>query len=1137
MSEYSQQGRRLRLEVPALGQTMDDDASAVLFLTRVEGRESISDLFEYRLELISTSADVDPDTLLGQALAFCIIRANEAGEPRWFHGHVRSFEYVGTNDRISNYRAVVVPWLWFATQMSDSRIWQDKKAHEVLSAVLGEVPFNAVADADVEKGNQLQRVNCTQYRETHYDFVRRLLEEEGVGFYFDHTQQQHAMVMFDAVSKCLPCVEQEVELSDDNTEESGLKSWRRIRRFTAGGVASTDYNDQTPAENLLVSTRTVLALSGQDDLELLHYPGGHTTAAAGEALVKRLIERHEGSHESVTGESNCVTWNVGGRFKITHHPNPDEVGKEYVITRLSFVVEAGGFTTGGEVSLSYQNEFECVPAESSWKPPVLARKPRIEGVQTAIVVGGQNQETHVDAFGRIRLQFFWDRHGGKRADASCWVRVAQPWAGDGYGTWFLPRVGNEVVVSFLEGDPDRPLVIGSVYHKDHKQPYSPSDDPSVSTIKTLTTPDGNGYNELRFQDKKGDEQVFIHSQRRMDVRVKASLLESVGGNREETVGADDKGDLNRTICNDLNLHNKGGRFEKVEKKRHEEVTEDVVEVYGKTHTSMVKERLTLNAQEIVAEAKQTLSQKANEVVIQGAMGASVKAGSVKIEGTQTVSIKCGGSFLVLTPSGVFLSGPTVFINSGGASQPAGQPLQAQDPTIETPIDALAASTQVPGRKTTGGGGGSPRTRTARVVQIQRAPDPPPPPPTGPVIPPIVGPVNPDRKFLSIAWVQKTAYCGDNATLMGSTSNYNNGETEPSEVRKVIDGEVVKTPVLNIDNNAYAKDVPVVDVLPDNPGGNYEEFKDLDGFAAGKKTSQPLKVKFIPNLAKKHCNQGLFTVKTHFDLQVVNYQARISSSIKYIKGWAREIIDLHNTVPAGTGGLIGVNAYGKNNWRWAQISATGTRQYWNGSAWVDVPATWADNGGLDLYGMYVYKNGTNYPTQMGTNFPQAPPDWNVDAAGPQNTLRNWASHISTRWTGVFDIKRDGCTSTDQHCCRYKIKASVAFTKVAAKDNDTVVIAQGTTRANAALWTLGGNIEMPVHEWGHHLGNPDEYAGQQVATYQDAANGLVNGLDTTSVMGQSMNTVKARHYGAVLAQLARMVKDEHGKDYTYTCVPVI
>ncbi len=395
-----------------------------------------------------------------------------------------------------------------------------------------------------------------------------------------------------------------------------------------------------------------------------------------------------------------------------------------------------------------------------------------------------------------------------------------------------------------------------------------------------------------------------------------------------------------------------------------------------------------------------------------------------------------------------------------------------------------------------------------------------------------------KKVLTIVWDTADAWCSDTVHLQGTTENYADGEKLSLDNRDIDIGASVRTWEEEVRSNAFSHEWKIVDFLPRKDGEHYVKVTNLNGLTSGKVTPVPLKVHFIPTLPLTPYTSG----RVHFNLDALDYLINITSTIQYVKGWAAEVVNLGNHVPAGTGGLLD-GQLTWNGYRWMKRIA-GARNYWDGSAWKPVPATL----NLDLaindskaFSVGFYENGTKadgtkkFTCQYGGDWVESFTDWNISAADKQAKITAWKNNADTTWTDKFDLKRKECQSTDTKCCRYKTKATITFSLQTTFSAGMLIVADGNIRSNDSLWFLGEpRIAVAAHEFGHHLGNPDEYAGAAIDTSLND-DGAVNGIDPNSIMGQNLTTVKKRHYRTICTHFAAMVKTESGKTYTYEAVP--
>jgi len=698
VATYTQDTRRIVIDTP-----LGDD---VLLLSAFVGHEEMSRLFNFELELLSPKDNISPNSIVGKNVTFSVKYADDTW--RHFNGHVNRFAYCGRGDRLSIFRATVVPWFWFLTKTSDLRIFQNKTVPDIIKQIFSDLGFTQFKiDA---KGSHPKWDYCVQYRETDFNFVSRLMEQEGMFYFFQHDKGKHTLVISDHKGAYLDgrdadAVEMRGHLSEPEIFDH-IYTWEHHHEFRSGKWAHTDYNFETPSTSLMADAKSVVNMDGNGKLEFYDFPGEYEKKSEGDDEVKWRMEEEEAPHERVQGESHCRSFSPGVKFKVKNHFHKEEEGKTFVITAVRHVGRAGNtyVTTTDSTTDSYRNNFTCIPDSVSYRPPRLTPKPMIHGSQTAVVVGPKGEEIYTDKYGRIKVQFHWDREGKKDEKSSCWIRCSQISAGKNWGVMSIPRIGQEVVVSYLEGDPDRPLVTGVVYNAEQMPAYELPKEMTKSWIKTNSSKGGDGFNEIRFEDKKDKEQIFIHAERNMDTRVKSDCMERVAGNRHLIVGNENGGDQRELVHGDKHLHVKGNQIELIE----------------------IDNRLTVGGQQdIVVKGNRKQLVKGNEYVhIEGAkfeniesfhsmdVGMhSVKSGThhlfdaryainfkagthVIIEAGTELSLVGPGGFIHIGAGGVTIDGTMVWINSGGPGPNSfnglepGEPLDASeaDPTQPTEAD-------------------------------------------------------------------------------------------------------------------------------------------------------------------------------------------------------------------------------------------------------------------------------------------------------------------------------------------------------------------------------------------------------------------------------------------------------------------
>ena len=658
----TQTGRLLTVSTP-LG------ADAFL-LTGFRGREELSRPFSFQLDLVSDQI-VSPAAVVGQPVEWTVNRPDES--PRVFHGRVRSMAVGAAVGRgLRAYRAEVVPWLWFLTRTTDCRVHQNLSVPDIVTATFDRFGF---ADYTLNlSGSYPPREYCVQYRETAFDFVSRLLEEEGIFYTFAFESGKHTLVLADATSAYADCdPHASVEFRPDTPTAEVVSVWDRQYQFVSGKAAVTDYNFETPATNLLGTTDSLVSLSGNSPLERFEYPGGYAATADGKAVAKRHIEEEEAGYDTADGAGGCSSFTAGGKFTLTAHPLDD--GQSFALTAVEHTATEPGIPGVRDGRGEYGNGFRCIPADRPFRPARLTPRPVAVGPQSAVVVGPGGEEIYTDQYGRVKVQFPWDRVGANDENSSCWVRTTESWAGKNWGTVFLPRIGQEVVVEFLNGDPDRPLVTGRVYNAAQMPPYALPDNKTQSGIKSRSSTggDADAYNELRFEDKKDSEDILFHAQKDFhrvvenddDLSVLHDQTITVKNARtltvqeaDETISID-KGNRSRTVKegNDTLNVSKGNRAVTVG-----EGNESLTVTKGNRTVEVGQGNDALT----VKQADRTVTvELGNDTLTVKAGNHSVKvnAGTSGIEAMQSITLKCGPSEIKIEPAGVTIKGPTVKVQA------------------------------------------------------------------------------------------------------------------------------------------------------------------------------------------------------------------------------------------------------------------------------------------------------------------------------------------------------------------------------------------------------------------------------------------------------------------------------------------
>ena len=504
-----------------------------LLITELSGGEYISNLFHFELTVLSENHQLKPNELIGQAVTVSI----QDAMGRHFNGYVNAIRLgdilnTGKGAGLRQYRLTVVPWLWFLSKRVNCRIFQEKSAVDVIQDIFKE--SKPLADFKVKlSGSYPKREYCVQFNESDFEFVTRLMQEEGIAYYFEHADGKHTMVLVDKKNAYQDCKEAKVEYTRGELEQTHVNQWDHRYEFRSGKWSLTDYNFETPKTSLLNSAPSVVDLSSNKNHEQYYYPGGFDNAGDGKRITDARMIGEEVAYDVISAAGNCSSFFAGGVFEISRHESKQEMGK-FIITSIRHFAIDDSFNTEGEVITGYSNSFQCIPDSVHFRPPVTMPKPVMRGPQTALVVGDSGEEIHIDKYARIKVQFYWDREGRKDAASSCWIRVATSFAGNKWGGQFIPRIGQELVVSFLDGDPDRPLVTGAVYNADNMPPYSTK---TQSGIKTHSTVGGgaSNYNELRFEDKKGSEEIHMQAEKDYTRLVKNDEKSEIKANHYMTV--------------------------------------------------------------------------------------------------------------------------------------------------------------------------------------------------------------------------------------------------------------------------------------------------------------------------------------------------------------------------------------------------------------------------------------------------------------------------------------------------------------------------------------------------------------------------------------------------------------------------
>jgi type VI secretion system secreted protein VgrG len=505
----------------------------------MQATERLGRLFEYELSLFSHNESVDIDKVLGQNVT---VRLElPGGEDRFFNGHVSRFSQVGRNEQgYATYEASVRPWLWFLTRTADCRIFQEKKVPDIIKEICKEEGFSDIEDK--LSGSYRTWVYCVQYRETDFNFISRLMEQEGIYYYFRHEDGKHTLVLCDAPGSHESIGDPIPWRPPGNRPQTGevcISEWLLSREVKPGAFALNDYDAEKPKASLQARS-LVKRNHAAAEYEIYDYPGEYLESADGDQYAGVRIEELHAGFEEVSGNSDSRLMTAGGLFEMEQYPRDDQ-NREYLITAMTYELTSDAQATGAAAGAPVYNAwFRAIDGKTQFRAPRTTPKPVIQGPQTAVVVGPAGEEIYPDKYGRIKAQFHWDRYGKKDENSSCWIRVAHLWAGKGWGGQHIPRIGQEVMVEFLEGDPDQPIITGRVYNADNMPPYELPGSKTQSGIKSRSTKGGgnDNFNEIRFEDKIGEEELYIQAEKNHTQLTKNDRAETVGNDRSLDVGHD-----------------------------------------------------------------------------------------------------------------------------------------------------------------------------------------------------------------------------------------------------------------------------------------------------------------------------------------------------------------------------------------------------------------------------------------------------------------------------------------------------------------------------------------------------------------------------------------------------------------------
>jgi type VI secretion system secreted protein VgrG len=646
-TKFKQEGRLIKIKT-----ILEDDK---VLLEKFEGAETLSEPFEFHVTLLSNDQQLNLKSLLRTNVTVSLTLIDET--TRYFNAVVHSIMHgqEGSDEAgqgakgpdshvLSVYEAVLVPKVWFLSLDSNCKIFQKMSVPEIVSKVLDDAK---ISDYKFQTfGTYPKREYCVQYRESSLTFIHRLLEEEGISYYFVHEANKHTMVFSDnnttRGNAPLPKDQASIKYSFEkqgyiSKDEEGISGLERIETSFPGKTTLTDYDFTKPNLSLQGST-------GSDNEEVFDYPGEYTEVDEGARISRIRMEERETLQHIVNGVGKVRSLAPGHTFTLDKHPRTDNNG-DYFLTSVHHEFTESTYRADLGVAQQAGNTFTCIPKSVPYRPPRQTERPTVQGLQSALVVGKQGEEIWTDQYGRVKVQFYWDRDGKKNENSSCWCRVAQVWAGKNFGWMTIPRIGQEVLVDFLEGNPDQPIIVGRVYNADQMPPWTLNDNQTQSGIVTRSSKGGSADNAnyLQFEDKAGSEKINIWAEKDMNTTVENNDTQHVMADR--TINVDGK--HTETIVKDTSITITQGNHSTDVQTGDQTIAVDM----GNQTTTIMKNQST------------TLKM--------GNQSTNVSLGKIDMTAMQSITLTVGGSSIKVDPMGVTIKGMMIQIEGNVMTQVKG----------------------------------------------------------------------------------------------------------------------------------------------------------------------------------------------------------------------------------------------------------------------------------------------------------------------------------------------------------------------------------------------------------------------------------------------------------------------------------
>lgn len=636
---------RFLFEIPSLASTQAQALRVVDF----EGRSGVSELFYCSVGVACEDAEIDLQSLIGKSARLTLF---DERSPHYIHGEIVQARQGEKGKRYTLYQIMLAPKLSFLQYRQNYRVFQDASTPEIIKSIMKD----AGIQSDQVEWNLTEQYEakpyCTQYAESDLNFIQRLMEEAGLYFHFEHKHDRHLLVISDNIARFRPIAGKASVRFKERTgmvaSEESIFEFRSQVAIQSGKVALRDYSHEKSRQRL----QSTQQANTHRELEQYQYLNHYTQSAQGKRLVQVRLQAQSAQIETVFGVTDCQRLVVGARFSLADHP-VNGFNREYVLLSTEFQgkqpqsLAEGASGEGSQFTVS----FRGIPSNVEYRSPFVTPLPKLEGAQTAWVTGPAGEEIYTDALGRVKVQFHWDREGAFDQKSSCWVRVCQSVAGNKWGAMVIPRVGQEVLVSFINGNPDRPIITRILYNGANKVPYSLPGNKTKTVFKSHSSPGGGGFNEVQLEDKKGSENVRLRAEKDIELSVNNDWREHIAQQQHIKVGksaySQVEGDANR----------------RVDGNEHIDVGKGLSENVGQGSQIKINGSHTEQAGKVV----------------------SLKAGmTLVIQAGIELTLKAGAGIVKLDPSGVTIKGPMVKINTGGAAQP-GQPASPV-----APGDAIAA---------------------------------------------------------------------------------------------------------------------------------------------------------------------------------------------------------------------------------------------------------------------------------------------------------------------------------------------------------------------------------------------------------------------------------------------------------------